>query len=102
MKRVVFLPAARADIEGIWNYTAGRWGKAQAERYTRLLHDACLGLAAGTHPSRSADHVRPGYQKAQAGSHTIFFRGVYPGDLEIVRILHQAMDVARHLPGIDG
>ncbi|MCE2481390.1 MAG: type II toxin-antitoxin system RelE/ParE family toxin [Alphaproteobacteria bacterium] len=25
-------PAARADLEEIWDYTVGRWGEAQAER----------------------------------------------------------------------
>ena len=29
-------PAARADIEEIWDYTVRHWGEAQAERYTRV------------------------------------------------------------------
>ena len=41
-------PAARADVEGIWDYTVRHWGEAQAERYTRDIRDACEALGDGT------------------------------------------------------
>ena len=33
-------PAAERDLEGIWRYTAERWGVAQAEHYIDLLYAA--------------------------------------------------------------
>ena len=47
-------PAARADVEGIWDYTVRHWGEAQAERYTRDIRDACEALGDGTLSGRSA------------------------------------------------
>ena len=94
MKSLVFSPAAQADMEGIWDYTAGRWGPAQADRYTDDIRDACNALASGRRQGRPAD-VRPGYLKYLTGSHAIYFRD--HGDrLEVVRILHGRMDVDRH------
>ena len=60
MSRVTFSPAAIADIDGIWDYTAETWGVDQADRYTDDIRDACNDLAAGKKQGRTAD-VRDGY-----------------------------------------
>ena len=89
-------PAARADIEEIWDYTVRHWSKAQAERYTRDSRDACEALGDGTLPGRSAEYIRAGYRKAAVGSHALFYR-VRADVVEVVRILHRSMDVGRHI-----
>lgn len=88
-------PAAQADLEEIWDYSAGRWGEAQAERYTRDIQTACQALVDGTMVGRSAADIRPGYRKIAVGSHVMYFR-VRSGRVEIVRILHRRMDVERY------
>lgn len=45
MKPLAFSPAAEADIDGIWDYSAETWGPDQADRYTDEIRDACLALA---------------------------------------------------------
>ena len=89
-------PAAQADLEKIWDYTASHWGEAQAERYTRDIQAACEALSAGTLVGRSAEDIRAGYRKVAVGSHVMYVRE-RSGTLEIIRILHRRMDVARHL-----
>ncbi len=89
-------PAARADIEGIWDYTLRHWGEAQAERYTWNIRDACEALGNGTLSGRSAEDIRAGYRKAAVGSHVMFYR-MREDVVEIVRILHRSMDVGRHI-----
>ena len=89
-------PAARADLESIWDYTVTHWGEAQAEDYTRKIQAACEALSKGTIITRSAEDIREGYRKVTVGSHVIFFR-IQSGVVEIIRILHQSMDVGRHL-----
>ena len=89
-------PAAEADVEAIWDFTEGRWGRPQAIRYVRDLDATCAGIAEGRVPSLSAENIRAGYRKAACGPHMIYFR--HDGDdIEVVRILHQSMDVDRHL-----
>ena len=89
-------PAAQADLDDIWEYTAGRWGEAQAERYTRDIQAACRALGDGTRTGRSAEDIRAGYRKLGVGSHMIYFRS-RAGMVEIVRILHGRMDVSRRI-----
>jgi toxin ParE1/3/4 len=89
-------PAAQDDLDGIWDYTAATWGEEQAVRYLEGLRDACRELAQGERQSRPVD-VRAGYRKCQVGQHVLFFQTADTGGIIVVRILHQRMDVSRHL-----
>jgi len=89
-------PAAQSDLDGIWDYTVSTWGQAQAIQYTRDIQTTCQGLSDGTQFSRSAGHIREGYSKAPSGEHMLYFRR-NGENVEIIRILHQSMDVDRHL-----
>ena len=42
--------------------------------------------------------VRDGYHKAIVGMHMVYFRRTNDTTIVVVRILHQSMDVERHLP----
>ena len=88
-------PLAQADLEGIWSYTASRWSVEQAQSYHAAIVAAFEGLAAGSKQGRPSD-VREGYFKYAVGSHLVFYRHS-EGGIDIVRILHQRMDVMRRL-----
>ena len=96
MTRFVLSARAQGDIEEIWNYTAKHWGPAQAERYIRLIQAEIEEISSDPFRGRSCEDVRPGYRKSQAGSHLLFYRITDRG-IDIVRILHQRMDLERHL-----
>ncbi|MEO0439161.1 MAG: type II toxin-antitoxin system RelE/ParE family toxin [Pseudomonadota bacterium] len=89
-------PAAQRDLDDIWDYTAERWGRRQAVVYVSLLRSAIERCAAGHYPSRSIEHIKAGYHRANAGSHAIIFRWV-ADDVEMVRVLHGRRDFNRHL-----
>ena len=95
MSLVTFSPAAAADLDNIWNYTAEEWGADQADRYTDDIHDICGSLARGEKRGRNVD-VREDYRKHAAGKHFVFFRVADTG-IKVIRILHQSMDIERHL-----
>ena len=88
-------PLARTDLEDIWRYTFKNWSLEQADRYHGTIMTAILALADGSVSGSRAD-VREGYFKLSAGSHVLFYRKTNT-TLEIMRILHQRMDVGRHL-----
>lgn len=94
--RLQFSPAARADLDDIFEYTHDLWGAAQAVRYLRDIQATCESLISGHAAGQSAEHVRTGYRKSVSGSHMIYFR-VADERLIVIRILHQSMDVERHL-----
>ena len=94
-------PLALADLSDIWDYSYGNWGADQADTYVLAIHAACeelaQTLAKGRPGGQSAERIRKGYRKYLIGSHVIFFR-LQPRDtVEVVRILHQRMDVPAHL-----
>lgn len=97
MTDFILSPAAQADVDGIWDYTAAQWSEDQAERYLRSIRDACRDLAAGKRRGRAVD-VREGYQRTIVGSHVLYFKTTDTGLIVVVRVLHQRMDVEAHLP----
>ncbi len=97
MSTPVFSPAAQADIEDIYDYTLQKWSLEQAEKYIRALGLYCNDLGTGKRKGRDASLIRAGYRKQPCGSHIIFFKSGKAAQIEIIRVLHQRMDVERHL-----
>ena len=94
--KLVVSPRAQADIDDIWEYTVRRWGERQAETYIGLIKEGVDVIAENPAVGRPCDDVRPGYRRYPVGSHVLFYR-VREEDVVVVRILHQRMDVERHL-----
>ena len=97
MSRYLLSPAAQADLEEVWDYTAERWDVDQAEEYLRGLQHAIERAAANPRVGRGCDEIRPGYRQLAAASHTLYYRLSADGTVDVVRVLHQRMDVDRHL-----
>ena len=97
MRRVTLSPRAQRDIDGIWNFTAERFGAGQAETYIRAIEGAVRTIAEEPRRGRACDDVRAGYFKFPVGSHVLFFR-LIDANVDIVRILHASMDFGSHLP----
>ena len=95
MSSVTYRPRAREDLTAIWDYTVGQWNLDQADAYITEIVAACEALARGDRCGRSADEVRPGYRRLAIGSHVIYYRQ-HATSIEVVRVLHQRMDVSRH------
>jgi toxin ParE1/3/4 len=95
--RFVLRPRAQADLGEIWDYTADRWGLDQAETYIRQLwHDISI-LADSPLLGRECEEIRAGYRKYPSGSHILFYR-LTPDGVDVIRILHERMDLERHMP----
>ena len=92
----ILSPLAQIDLDRIWDYTAQRWGIDQAELYIRQLWQHINAAAAQPMIGRACPEVRAGYHNCRSGSHFIFYR-LINGGIEVVRILHERMDFARHL-----
>lgn len=89
---------AAEDIENIWLYTLENWSLEQADRYVNLIFDEIEFLA--NHPGSGKDfsHIRINYRYSKVKSHIIFFRTTTKQDeIEVIRILHQRMDLEAHL-----
>jgi toxin ParE1/3/4 len=97
MKGYILSPAAQADLGDIWDYSARNWGEEQADRYILAIRAACEALADGSKQGRAIDDIRPGYRKLAVASHFLFYRLTDTGLIDVIRILHQRMDIASRL-----
>jgi toxin ParE1/3/4 len=88
-------PLAEADLEDIWRYTFEHWSLEQANQYHRDLVATMQALARGDKSGRVCS-VRDGYLQYAAGSHIVFYRET-ARTLDVIRVLHQRMDIDRHL-----
>lgn len=86
---------ARNDLKTIGRYTLKKWGKSQRDSYLRQIDAAFFALAENPDKGRSCDDIRPEYFKYRVGHHFVFYR-VSPSRIEIIRILHERMDVSKH------
>lgn len=89
-------PRARQDLEQIWLYTFERWSQTQADDYFVELTMAFEALAKGHRKGKPIDGVRRGYLSLACGSHFIIYHEL-GSKAEIIRILHQRMNIGRHL-----
>jgi len=94
-QKYVLSPMAEGDLEDIWTYTARDWSVEQAVTYTNDIINMFEEIAAGKRDGRPV-LVRAGYRKTLIGRHAIYFQ-VHGEVIGIIRILHQSMDVERHL-----
>jgi toxin ParE1/3/4 len=114
MARYRLSELARLDVAEILATSAELWGLDARRRYTIALATAMRKVAAepkGPTTRERSDllrgirsfHIR--YARSTEAServnrpvHILYYRVIGPGLIEIVRVLHDRMDPARHLP----
>jgi toxin ParE1/3/4 len=101
--------AARRDFIEIIRWTTRRFGADQARRYSEAINRLLAELAAGPElaGSRSRADLGPTVRvvviarHGRRARHLLVYRVTGGSRLEVIRILHDAMDLARHVPGND-
>ena len=89
---------ASNDLEKIWFYTIETWSAEQADRYLNLIFDEIEYLCQKPNSGSDFSHVRKDYLRSQVKSHFIFYKiNEKQSELEIIRILHQQMDIENRL-----
>jgi toxin ParE1/3/4 len=88
--------AAINDLEGIWEYTFLNWSKEQADRYYSLIMNEIEFIAKNISSGKPMNHIKNRYLVSYVKSHMILFKRT-EGIAEIIRILHQKMDIESNL-----
>ena len=94
-----FTAAATADLQSIAEYTRDNWGAEQEEIYLEALWARFEEILADPGKWRARPDLYPGCQIAAQARHVILFR-IQGSMLQIVRILHSAMDFRRHVRNV--
>ncbi|MFC7357068.1 type II toxin-antitoxin system RelE/ParE family toxin [Jejudonia soesokkakensis] len=85
------------DLDDIWIYTFKKWSKEQADRYYNLIINEIEFIAENYLIGKSAEQTRKNYRVTKIKSHLIFYRKINNNKIEIVRVLHQRMDIKKRL-----
>ena len=86
------------DLADIWNYTFDEWSERQADDYYNMLIASCQKIA--TNPQlfgKRYDEIFDELRGFKAGKHLLFYRILDSGDVEIIRILHERMDLRNRI-----
>lgn len=96
MVRYRFRPAARDDLEDIWDYTLHEWSIEQAISYTDELENAIELICDSPTMCRERIEYDPPVRIHLHGEHLIVYV-VNDDEIIVIRILHSAMDVDSQL-----
>ncbi|MHC1705046.1 MAG: type II toxin-antitoxin system RelE/ParE family toxin [Tenuifilaceae bacterium] len=88
---------ANQDIEKIWLYTFENWSLEQADRYYNLILDEIEFISENFESGKSVDYIKKGYRASIVKSHIIFYRKSRKNIVEIIRVLHQKMDIENRI-----
>ncbi|MEI2735139.1 MAG: type II toxin-antitoxin system RelE/ParE family toxin [Rhodoblastus sp.] len=97
---------AEEDFARIVRYSHDAFGERQAAKYKTLLIEALVLLERGPHAPGSAarDEILPGLRsfhiarRGRPGRHFVLYRASEGQLIEVLRILHDAMELGRHIP----
>lgn len=104
MHRLIRSRQAQRDIVEVVRFTRGRWGDHQAREYARLIGEALVAIVTNPDVGKVREDIRPGLlahpirQVGRPARHIVFYRRREPGVVEVIRVLHDAMDFDEHLP----
>jgi len=97
MARLIFTNKAVQDLTEIWDYTCNIWSENQADKYYQLLIDNCSKVADNPDVGKNYPGVLKSLLGLKAGRHIIFYRNTTENEVEIIRILHEQMDVKNRI-----
>jgi toxin ParE1/3/4 len=97
MAKYILSKKAIEDLSTIWNYTFEVWSESQAERYYFMLTDCCQGIADNVISGRKYSEISDDLHGTKVGQHIIFYRKFVKNRIEVIRILHNRMDMKLHL-----
>lgn len=85
------------DLTLIWNYTFETWSENQADKYYDLLVDNFNEIALKPFLGKDYSVIKENIFGFAAGRHIIFYRVIVENEIEIIRILHEQMDLKNRI-----
>lgn len=85
------------DIDKIWIYTFKNWSLNQADTYYHFIFQEILFILENFESGKDIGKIKPGYRQTKIKSHLIIYKKAEDGIIEIVRVLHQMMDIPNQL-----
>ncbi|WP_445731387.1 type II toxin-antitoxin system RelE/ParE family toxin [Mariniflexile sp.] len=85
------------DLNNIWDYTSQNWSENQADKYYAIMKSACEDISKCSVIGKKYDKIEIGLLGHRIGKHIIFYQIISDNEIEIIRILHERMDLKNKL-----
>jgi toxin ParE1/3/4 len=85
------------DLTDIWLYTFEKWSEKQADKYYKMLVDNFNEIARNPGLGKSYSEITNNISGFKVGRHIIFYRIIHDNEIEIIRILHEQMDLKNRM-----
>lgn len=92
-----FTNKAVSDLTQIWNYTVKKWSEDQADKYYYMLIENCREVAKNPDLGKNYSVVKENLLGFKAGRHIIFYLKIEDNAIEIIRIIHEQMDIENRI-----
>ncbi|MBP6386335.1 MAG: type II toxin-antitoxin system RelE/ParE family toxin [Pseudarcicella sp.] len=93
MSKVVLRQEAIDDLNDIWIYTFEEWSEKQADKYYASLEFACKQIGENPELGKEYGEISSHLYGLRTGKHIIFYQIISESKVEIIRILHERMDL---------
>lgn len=97
MAEFIISEKALEDLNSIWLYTAEKWSVEQANRYYNLIMDEIEFAVENFETMKDFGSIRKDYRYSKVKSHLVFYKRVENTEMEVVRILHEKMDIKNRI-----
>ncbi len=93
MAKVILRQEAINDLNDIWEYTFEKWSENQAEKYYAMLKLACKEIGKNPELGKEYNDINKNLLGLKSGKHILFYQRITEDEIEIIRILHERMDL---------
>ena len=97
MAKVVLRQEAINDLNNIWFYTFEKWSEKQADKYYSNLEFACQQIGENPELGKVYEGIKSSLLGLRTGKHIIFYQILSEKEIEIIRILHERMDLKNRI-----
>lgn len=97
MLKVIFRQEAIDDLNHIWDYTFNNWSENQADKYYSSIKFACNQIGQNPDLGRKYYEISENLLGLKTGKHIIFYHLISNDEIEIIRIIHERMDLKNRL-----
>ena len=97
MAKITLRQEAINDLTDIWEYTLIEWSENQAEKYYETIKKSCKEIAKNPSIGKKYIEISKYLLGLQSGKHIIFYHLISADEIEVIRILHERMDLKNRL-----
>lgn len=97
MAKVILRKEAIDDLNDIWRYTFEEWSENQADKYYARIKFACKEIGENPDLGKKYKGIKLSLLGLKSGKHIIFYHQISDEEIEVIRILHERMDLKKRI-----